>query len=63
MYFIPHSVVAKKVMMISEVPFLFTGTVRENMDPRQGKSDGEIRQTLIDIGVWNELPTDDTQQA
>lgn len=36
-------VVAKKAMLVSEVPFLFTGTVRENMDPRNGKSDEEIR--------------------
>lgn len=45
-------------MMITEFPFLFTGTVRENMDPRRGKSDDEIRQALIDIGVWDELPLD-----
>jgi ABC-type bacteriocin/lantibiotic exporter with double-glycine peptidase domain len=39
MYSMFNSVVTEKVMMVTEVPFLFTGTIRENMDPNGLKTD------------------------
>jgi hypothetical protein len=32
------------------------------MDPRKGKSDTEIRQSLVDIGVWDQLPIDENAE-
>lgn len=33
-------------MMVNETPFLFSGSVRDNMDPRGEKSDKEIQACL-----------------
>lgn len=48
-------VIAEHVMMLTEVPFLFTSTVRENLDPFGEKTDLEIRRALEKCGVWDHI--------
>lgn len=45
--------------MVNETPFLFSGSVRDNMDPRGEKNDKEIQACLQDAGLWEALQTSD----
>ena len=47
------------VALIDDNPFIFTGTLRDNIDPFQQYTDEQIIEALIRIGMWNQLPFSD----
>lgn len=44
-----------KVMYIDDRPFLFTASLRDNIDPFGRFTDEEIKEALAKVGVWDEL--------
>ena len=42
----------KSTMLLGTVPFLFTGTLRENIDPFRQYTNEEIRECLKQVGLW-----------
>jgi ABC-type multidrug transport system fused ATPase/permease subunit len=45
--------------VILQEHFLFSGTVRENVDPRKEFSDGEIIDALESCGLWESVRSRD----
>ncbi|APG42752.1 ABC transporter ATP-binding protein [Syntrophotalea acetylenica] len=44
--------VRRRIGWVSQEPFLFAGTVRENLDPLGHLSDGRLQALLEDCGAW-----------
>lgn len=53
--------VTKHISLLGSVPFMFTGTLRENMDPFGMYSDDEIKNSLDVVDVWSLLGTKKTE--
>lgn len=44
--------VRRRVGWVSQEPYLFAGTVRENLDPQQRLSEAQLRELLQRCGAW-----------
>ena len=47
----------KSISIIPQTPFIFTGTIRSNLDPLQKHNDEEIIQALEETGLWEYVRT------
>ena len=47
----------KSISIIPQTPFIFTGTIRSNLDPLQKYTDEEIIQALEETGLWEYVRT------
>ncbi|PWY88307.1 multidrug resistance-associated protein [Aspergillus heteromorphus CBS 117.55] len=52
---IPRSLVRQRISGLSQDPFLFPGTVRQNADPLDTATDSDIITALECVGVWDAL--------
>lgn len=43
----------KNIAYIPQTPFLINGTLRENLDPFNERTDQEVESVLKNVGVWN----------
>lgn len=54
------SVCRKNIAIIPQDPLLFTGTIRENIDPKNHYSDDVLWEILEKVGIKKFIPTLDT---
>lgn len=45
----------KHVLLLGTVPFLYTASLRENVDPFKEYSDKEIEECLKKVELWDEI--------
>lgn len=41
-----------RLAIIPQDPFLFSGSIRENLDPQGKRTDGELREVLEQCHLW-----------
>ncbi|VDM21323.1 unnamed protein product [Hydatigera taeniaeformis] len=51
---VPLNILRSRMLCVSQDPFLFSGTVRDNLDPDGLYSDGQLADILIRCGLVNE---------
>lgn len=42
--------------MIDDNPLIFTGTLRDNLDPFRKYSNAQLVEALVSVGLWDEIP-------
>jgi ATP-binding cassette subfamily C (CFTR/MRP) protein 1 len=52
-----RSLTRQRIICLSQEPFLFPGTIRQNADPLNVVSSTEIIDALKSVGVWGSLTT------
>ena len=52
-----RSSVRERISCLSQEPFMFPGTVRQNADPLNTVSNAQIIEALRSVGVWDSLVT------
>ena len=52
---VPGSVIRERVICLTQDPFLFSASVRSNIDPLGKCSDEAIATALLKVGLWNIL--------
>lgn len=52
---VPSNLVRKQINTIMQDHFLFSGTVRDNVDPASEHTDDEVRTVLREVGLWAKL--------
>ena len=50
---IPRSLIRQRLSCLTQDPFVFSDTIRSNLDPFNESSDDEIRNTLERVGIWS----------
>jgi len=54
---VPPSEIRQRISCLSQEPFLFPGTIKQNADPLNVVSSTEIIDALQSVGVWGSLTT------
>ena len=52
---IPTDLIRRRVSCLSQEPFIFTASIRHNLDPYGEASDAEIVSALVQVGLWSVL--------
>lgn len=52
---IPRDLTRKQITCVTQDPFLFIGSVRQNADPLGEATDEEIAAALDKVGVWSAI--------
>ena len=55
---LPSQTVRKRVTCVTQDPFLFTGSVRINLDPLEVSSDAGMKDALQRVGLWDIVKQD-----
>lgn len=50
---IPRPLIRQKLICLTQDPFLFTGSIRLNVDPFSEATDCEIMSALEKVGLWD----------
>lgn len=50
---VPRSLLREKLSCLTQDPFIFTSTIRFNVDPLQEHNDDEIINALERVGLWS----------
>ncbi|KAM0561862.1 hypothetical protein ACHAPJ_003033 [Fusarium lateritium] len=50
---IPRSLIRQRLSCLTQDPFVFSDTIRSNLDPFNESSDDEIRSALERVGIWS----------
>ncbi|POR39545.1 ABC transporter [Tolypocladium paradoxum] len=51
----PGNIIRNKVTVVTQDPFMFSGSVRLNLDPLKESTDNEMRAALEKVGLWTTL--------
>ncbi|KAJ4255444.1 hypothetical protein NW762_009439 [Fusarium torreyae] len=50
---IPRSLIRRRLSCLTQDPFVFSDTIRSNLDPFNESTDDEIRNALERVGIWS----------
>jgi ATP-binding cassette subfamily C (CFTR/MRP) protein 1 len=50
---IPRYLIRQRLSCLTQDPFVFSDTIRANLDPCNTSSDDEVRNALERVGIWS----------